>query len=47
MIGYILLFWVGLQMTAPTWYWWVLGIGMFINVLSFGLNMYKSGRDKE
>lgn len=43
MFGLICLYWIGLQLNAPTWYFWVLGISAFLTILNFGFKMYKIG----
>lgn len=43
MITDILLFWIGLQLSAPTWFWWLIGIKFAIEIIQFGVKMYKAG----
>lgn len=38
-----MLFWVGLTLSAPTWYWWCFGLFVFFNIVKFGFDMYKAG----
>ena len=42
MLGDILLFWIGLQLNAPGWFWVLLGIRFTINLLSFGIKLGKN-----
>ena len=43
MITDILLFWIGLQLNAPTWFWWLLGVKFVIEFFGFGIKMFKAG----
>lgn len=43
MISLICLFWIGLRLNAPTWYFGLLIFGMVLSVLNFGLRMYRAG----
>ena len=45
MLVYILLFYIGLSISAPVWYHVVFGVGILLNILNFGLKMYKKGAD--
>ena len=46
MITSILLFWIGLQLNAPTWFWWLLGFKFTIEFLQFGMKMFKAESGK-
>lgn len=43
MINLICLFWIGMQLNAPGWYFGLLIFGLLLNILNFGLKMYKAG----
>lgn len=45
MITAILLFWIGIQLNAPTWYYVLVSIGIFFRLISFGIDMYKAGKE--
>lgn len=45
MLTLAMLFWIGNQLNAPTWYWWCWGIAAFIIVIKFGYGCVKAGRD--
>ena len=45
MLIHILLFYIGLSISAPVWYYVVLGAVILLNILNFGLKMYKKGAD--
>lgn len=45
MLIYVLIFWIGTQLNAPMWFWWVFGLGIFTRIVSFGIDMLKIGRD--
>lgn len=47
MISFILLWWIGCQLSAPTWYYVLLGIGFILQIFNFGLKMFKAGAGKE
>ena len=42
----ILLFWVGLQLNAPVWYWVLLGALALLASVQFGWKLYKKGLEK-
>lgn len=42
----IMLYWIGQQLFAPTWFWVLWGIACFTKVISFGWDMYKKGAEK-
>ena len=46
MITYALLWYIGVCLAAPTWYFVITGIGFAVKLLSFGLSMYKAGAKK-
>ena len=43
MINYVLLWYIGVRLSAPTWYFVVTGIGFACKVFGFGMDMYKAG----
>lgn len=45
MLIHILLFYIGLSISAPVWYYVVLGTGVLLNIINFGFKMYKKGAD--
>lgn len=45
MVTTLMLLWIGLTLSAPAWYWWCWGICMFIDVIRFGIDMYKLGSE--
>ena len=45
MITYICLAWLGVTLSAPTWYFTVLIIGFIIKMIKYGIEMYNEGRD--
>lgn len=45
MLCLAMLFWIGKDLGAPTWYWWCWGILAFLDFVKFSWSMYKSGRD--
>lgn len=45
MIIYICLYWIGLQLSAPAWYYGILIFGLFIKILDYGIKMYKRGKE--
>lgn len=47
MITLICLWWIGCQLSAPTWYYVLLGVGFILQIINFGLRMYKLGTGKE
>lgn len=47
MLYLAMMFWVGLTLNAPTWYWWVWGVSLFIKIIQYGYSMYKQGRDNK
>lgn len=47
MLGIILLIWVGLQLNAPTWFFVVIGIMIFINTVQLCAKMYKAGKGEK
>lgn len=40
----ILLWWIGLQLNAPTWYFVIIGVLLLVQLINFGLTMYKKGK---
>ena len=45
MIIYACLLWIGIQLHAPIWYNVLVGLGIFINVVGYGLRMYQKGKN--
>lgn len=45
MLAHICLFWIGTQLNAPEWYYWLMGISFFLNVIGYGLKMFKRGKE--
>ena len=43
MLSLAMLMWVGMKLSAPTWYWWCWGICCVITVIRFAWGMYKAG----
>lgn len=46
MINFILLWWIGLKLSAPVWYFALLGIGFFLQIIQFGCKMFKLGKNE-
>lgn len=44
MLTYAMLLWVGIALSAPTWYWWCWGIAVGITFLKFVVSIYKAGK---
>lgn len=47
MLIIICLWWIGIQLYAPTWYYALLGICAAVKILSYGIDMYKKGEKSE
>ena len=47
MISVICLWWIGIKLAAPGWYYALLIIAVLIHFFKFGLDMYKAGADIE
>lgn len=47
MIQLILLIWVGVTLKAPTLYWVILGLGMAYKFTTYGIALYKLGKESE
>lgn len=45
MLTLAMIFWIGMELGAPTWFWVLWGITLFIGVLQFGISMFKYGRN--
>ena len=43
MIGLILLWWCGLRLAAPVWYFVLLTLSIAVKVAKYGLDMYRIG----
>ena len=46
MVVYILLVYLGFLIGVPNWFYWICGIMALLNVISYGVNMYKKGGKK-
>ena len=44
MLVIICLWWVGIQLSAPTWFYVLLGISAFAKLISYGIDMYNKGK---
>lgn len=44
MISFICLWWVGLRLQAPAWYFGLLGFGIFIRLLDIGIKLGKNSK---
>ena len=44
MLCHICLFWIGMQLNAPSWYYWLMGISFVLNMISYGLRMFNRGK---
>lgn len=44
MINTICLIWIGMQLHAPNWYFYLLGFALFTQVISYGLRMFNKGK---
>ena len=47
MISLICLWWIGCQLSAPTWYYTLLGFGLVIKLLDLGIKLGKSSKKSE
>ena len=45
MIGIICLWYVGMQLSAPSWYYGILTVNAVIRVISLLMNVYKKGSE--
>lgn len=45
MLAIICLWWVGIQLGAPSWFYMLLGISIFIKIISYGIDMYNKGKE--
>ena len=43
MLLVICLWWIGIQLSAPTWFYVLLGISAFVKLISYGIDMYNKG----
>lgn len=43
MLTLAMLFWIGFELSAPTWYWWCWGFTVFFRFIKFGMDMFKGG----
>lgn len=44
MIAFGLLFWIGLTLSAPEWYFVLCIFGFVLNLIQFGCNMFELGK---
>ena len=44
MLAIIFLWWIGIQLSAPTWFYVLLGISAFAKLISYGIDMYNKGK---
>lgn len=44
MLTFAMLFWIGTELDAPTWYWCCLWTLMGFRIIKFGFEMFKGGR---
>ena len=44
MFTYIILLWILINMSAPTWTYVLLGIAAFITILKFGIDLAKASK---
>ena len=47
MLVVVCLWWIGMQLQAPNWYFWSLGITVFVKVLNFLMDIYKLGKESK
>ena len=40
----ICLIWVGMQLNAPVWYYFLVGFALFVNIISYGIKMFNRGK---
>lgn len=46
MLGLAMLFWVGSNFNAPTWYWVCWWIAVGVKVIQYGWGMFKAGANR-
>lgn len=46
MLSIICLAWIGTQLGAPAWYFGLLMLMVFINIISYGIKMYNKGKSE-
>lgn len=44
MLTIFCIWWIGSQLSAPTWFYVFLGTSAFIKLISYGINMYNKGK---
>ena len=44
MLLVICLWWIGIQLSAPTWFYVLLGISASVKLILYGANMYNKGK---
>lgn len=44
MINAACLIWVGMQLNAPVWYYYLLGFALFCEIISYGMRMFNKGK---
>lgn len=47
MISFILLAWIGWKLSAPVWYFTLLGIIFLFQIIQFGCGMFKLGKSEK
>lgn len=45
MLGIICLWWVGIRLTAPAWYFWLLGIAGVLAFAKFAVSVFNAGKE--
>ena len=45
MLAIICLWWVGIQLSAPSWFYILLAISIVIKIFSYGIDMYNKGKE--
>lgn len=43
----ILLFWIGQQLQAPTWFWFLWGISAGAEIIQLGMAIYNAGKNNK
>lgn len=44
MITTALIIYLGVLVSAPSWFFWVAGVAEFLSIVNWGLNLYKKGK---
>lgn len=45
MLTIFCIWWIGTQLQAPAWFYVALAISAFIKLISYGIDMYKKGKE--